>query len=598
MFARRGLTLAAVAVGTAALVGARHARPGNRPQAVPEFAGIARALRQRQGIDVGGAVAPDQPGDSLIRFQQFGGPTSMGRATFEEHPDGTIYLAYVAPRWPAWYDVSKAEDREGPRERPLATAVGRRPLAALLATNGDSIMWRPAAQAFPRGSAPQPRWLRFQEPTTDPCAADRSHLAALERDLAQRPRSRLGRLLLQVKEPFQRIEILRLSRELSTPACQPRRIAQWATLFTRPDPHLLAMVVPRATRPLEHVGDYCFRDVVSPFDLFKTGPPSWQTILPDGAFANRRDGDNGAKRLDPERVVQAVGNHLVTWQELVDLMQSQPDQARRILTWTGHPTREDIKDHPIPWLSSTLEGVVTNSFLSGSDYAGSHNEAPAGYWLGDAGPGTWANCGLLEARHSLCNDWVVNVRPDPPYRFLLARDRDREAGSEQETGNFSDELGGNLEGEVEQWLIPTGFRPEPGDRIQMVGRWVVDCGHADWHTELHPIEAFVSAHLVHGATLATLVVTGDWAGGALELKLWPPTRPAADRHLAWKRVAVPVSRGVTITEVLEPPDAPNHVVVRIRSTAPREPLRTGDWNEVTPDPTRRVAAKFRVWWGP
>jgi hypothetical protein len=600
MLALRGLTLGAVAVGTAVLVGARQARPGTPPHAVAEFAGIADALRQRQGLDVGRAVAPDQPDGegSLIRFQRFGLRASVDAATFEEHPDGTIYLAYVAPRWPAWYAVSQAEDREGSRERPVATATGGRPFAALLATNEDSSEWRPAARAFPVGSAPQPRWLSFREPTVDSCAGDRLRLAALERQMAQLPQSRLGRLLRHVQEPFRRVAIRRLRRKLSTPTCRPRRIADWATLFSRSDPRLLDRVVPRATGPLAHAGDYCFGDVVSPFDLLKTGPPAWQTILPDGAFVNRHDDDSGAKRFDPGRSAAAPGNHYVSWQEVVDLTQTQPDRARRILAWTGHPTREDIKDHPIPWLSSTVEGVVTNSFLSGSDYAGSHLSAPAGYWLGDDGSETWADCGVLVARHSLCNDWMVSVRPDPPNRFMLATDREPEAGAEPRPGNFSDELRGSLEGEVEQWLIPRGFRPEPGDRIQMVGRWVVDCGHEDWHTELHPIEAFVSAHVVRGATLATLVVTGDWSGGTLELSLWPPARPAAERRLAWERLALPVSRGVTIAEVPEPPDAPNHVVVRIVSTTPSEPLPTGDWNEVTPHPTRRLAARYRVWWRP
>src|SRR5439155_977965 len=73
-------------------------------------------------------------------------------------------------------------------------------------------------------------------------------------------------------------------------------------------------------------------------------------------------------------------------------------------------------------------------------------------------------CGTFNAQHALCDDWIVYLRPDPEYGFLLAYDTEREE-PEQGLGNYGDDLQANLENEVEQWLVPVGYRPEPGDRI-------------------------------------------------------------------------------------------------------------------------------------
>ena len=42
--------------------------------------------------------------------------------------------------------------------------------------------------------------------------------------------------------------------------------------------------------------------------------------------------------------------------------------------------------------------------------------------------------------------------------------------------------------EIEQWQIPLGYRPDPGDRATLIGRLIQDLGHEDDHYELHPLE--------------------------------------------------------------------------------------------------------------
>jgi hypothetical protein len=42
--------------------------------------------------------------------------------------------------------------------------------------------------------------------------------------------------------------------------------------------------------------------------------------------------------------------------------------------------------------------------------------------------------------------------------------------------------------ETDQGLVPSFYRShvKAGDRVAMFGRWITDCGHADFHTEMHP----------------------------------------------------------------------------------------------------------------
>jgi hypothetical protein len=81
-------------------------------------------------------------------------------------------------------------------------------------------------------------------------------------------------------------------------------------------------------------------------------------------------------------------------------------------------------------------------------------------------------------------DFVVNVKPDSSAGFLLG------------TGNFAGigetEQAGHLHVEWEQAALPSFVWPSAGDRLQLHGSWVWDCGH--WggggeRTELHPLRA-------------------------------------------------------------------------------------------------------------
>ena len=95
---------------------------------------------------------------------------------------------------------------------------------------------------------------------------------------------------------------------------------------------------------------------------------------------------------------------------------------------------------------------------------------------------------------------------------------------------------------------------------------------------------------------ATVVVTGDWPGGELRLDLWPPARPSPDAVLRWRPEGHGVAQGLTVEERAEPADNPNHLHLTVASLEPAAPLVTGNWNEVHSHQTRRLAAKYFLWW--
>ena len=85
-------------------------------------------------------------------------------------------------------------------------------------------------------------------------------------------------------------------------------------------------------------------------------------------------------------------------------------------------------------------------------------------------------------------DVLLNILPDARYAGLLGGDP--AAG----TGNFEgdDEESGRLHTELEERAFPPFAWPEQGNRVQVLGSWVWDCGH--WQpggerTELHPFRA-------------------------------------------------------------------------------------------------------------
>src|SRR5205823_2698443 len=91
------------------------------------------------------------------------------------------------------------------------------------------------------------------------------------------------------------------------------------------------------------------------------------------------------------------------------------------------------------------------------------------------------------------HDWNWDLLPDPAYQFLNGTDNGRVGSSRQ------------MEIEWEEKFFPSAFRPAVGDRAWMLGRWVFDCGHSPYLTEIHPAKAV--AH----TRFAPTILPGDAA---------------------------------------------------------------------------------------
>ncbi len=552
------------------------------------FAAVQLLLVERLGINVGNPLGPDTSGPGLRHFQLFQEQGSSLTNSMEMHSDGMVYIAYTPQLWPRWYATfgrTEPNEADDHINDDLPTAIGTAKLEDLKAQNIDANRWVRVGQAFPLGRGPQPRWLSIRVPVDQPPASWGESLKS------QLPRSTSGRIFLDYGA-----------------ACDG-----WQTAGL-------------------------------------TGPPEWVTVLP----VDTQQFSNGQRKYFPTHPlfenVNGTTNFFVTWTQLYELARSDELKFKEIIAYRGVPTEDDYDSRTIPWMSSVVEGVVTNSFLSGGDYRGDHAEPPCPpsgldpdfciptYWLGTQPPQQFsASSGPLSTRcdptdlamgvtpckvvNSYADDWVVFVKPDPDYLFMLASHPSAPPVNTPDEGrglgNYDREHKGNLENEIEEWLLPGGFRPEAGDRALMLGRWVVDCGHDDWHSEIHPMEVIVSQHTearpgaMNGIeSVAHIVITGDWNGSAVDFDVWPPPRPSAHARLGFEIEPVNPSptaehpRGTGIIDNISivqnsdvPTTNPNHRHFGLALNWTIEPtLPTRGRNNVEPDTRRRLAATVHLWW--
>lgn len=122
--------------------------------------------------------------------------------------------------------------------------------------------------------------------------------------------------------------------------------------------------------------------------------------------------------------------------------------------------------------------------------------------------------------HPFGGDVVFYVAPDTRYRGLLdagSRGAARTADSREYLRAVADAVRrgvaaprGVIGVEIDRGLLPAGFRPRPpggriakGDRVAVFGTWIVDCGHRDFHTEIHPPLALAVARGTRNGAGAT-----------------------------------------------------------------------------------------------
>ncbi|WP_432945819.1 hypothetical protein ACQPXM_06590 [Kribbella sp. CA-253562] len=97
--------------------------------------------------------------------------------------------------------------------------------------------------------------------------------------------------------------------------------------------------------------------------------------------------------------------------------------------------------------------------------------------------------------HPFGNDFEFHVAPDPAYFDLLAGTGDDLYT--KSTKRARQEFGLNVPNvigmEWDEGMVPAQYHPKLGDRVCLWGRWIIDAGHNDFHTEIHPPLLMVSA---------------------------------------------------------------------------------------------------------
>jgi hypothetical protein len=111
--------------------------------------------------------------------------------------------------------------------------------------------------------------------------------------------------------------------------------------------------------------------------------------------------------------------------------------------------------------------------------------------------------GDLTFTHPFANDITFNIKPDPAFADMA-----QVVGEGEAEGGTRDAL----HWEIERGLAPhkgmgledylDGWVPQNGDRIATYGRWIIDCGHNDYHTELHPPTFVAFGHQDGQATVS------------------------------------------------------------------------------------------------
>jgi hypothetical protein len=165
------------------------------------------------------------------------------------------------------------------------------------------------------------------------------------------------------------------------------------------------------------------------------------------------------------------------------------------------------------------------------------------------------------------SDWEFKVEPIGP-----------QSGSGPFPSLFTSNNKTNIKIEYEEYFAQAAHVfldwPLIGDLVFTAGRWIIDCGHDAYKSELHPIFMFAKmktqAFQGQTATRADIWVNGYYPGDPIEFDIFPPPRPSPDAQLVLiKPVDADAALGVSVKFMWEPPGRiiPNYVHVRF--TAPQ-----------------------------
>lgn len=251
------------------------------------------------------------------------------------------------------------------------------------------------------------------------------------------------------------------------------------------------------------------------------------------------------------------------------------------------------------FISTPLFGVVTFAKMADGDLTLAHE-----WCYGDT-------VGTALTPFNCLSDWIYRIRP---------------YGEHKGTGQFGSLYGGTSDNttvklEYERFyatMVGWLGLPSKGDLMFTAGRWVIDCGHDNFKTELHPIFMFsrmstvtttvepftgiVNQNPFGGtpenpvpATQANIWVNGWYPGDPIEFDLHPPPRPHPDATLVVnKPVDAQAAVGINFESKFEPVAATSRVHIRI--TAPLRQNVVTDLGEMKWASGRGYQGQWFIYW--
>src|ERR1039458_419658 len=175
-------------------------------------------------------------------------------------------------------------------------------------------------------------------------------------------------------------------------------------------------------------------------------------------------------------------------------------------TIAANPPFDTTKD---TWAKDLVHGQTTGPLGTQLEWTSVRNPSvdDDGGWDGLSGTAVVVGTGLSGGDnpffHPFGDDWEFYIAPDPPFQWMTARsltvNSDYVTALCQAKAELPGFQGRNVIGvEIDRNLVPVPYRVLDGDRICVWGRWIVDTGHDDFHTEIHPPVLLAGARAVPG----------------------------------------------------------------------------------------------------
>ena len=258
--------------------------------------------------------------------------------------------------------------------------------------------------------------------------------------------------------------------------------------------------------------------------------------------------------------------------------------------WVGIPSANPNYE------SIPMFGVITDSHMASEDNPFTHE------WSYDAAP-------FCSKAFGCPSDWNLEVHPIGP-----------QPGAFPLPSLFGKSNSVNVEVEYERFygdFVAWMGYPKIGDLFYGEGRWIIDCGHTTYNSELHPIFMWSVMSTVtqliqpftgliienpfggQPATQANVWVNGWYPGGAgqeIEFDIFPPPRPSPGAMLV---VNKPVDEDAATDEFqiqyeFAPAGAANHVHIKI--SAPRHESFVTDAGEMIWEINRGYEGQWYLFW--